>query len=992
MLLGAVAALLLTGSTAQPQSITNGLLEGIVLDSASAPFPGARIQVTERATGVSWWLSSDRAGYFRLPLLRPGEYDVFVEELGFQPVRIERVPIRPGGRQRLTMRLESVELPVNQVRQSVYEGSPAGSRAGESQWYGTFEINGLPEERRELTELGRLSTNADEELAVQGLPAWLSGVVVDGVPYAATMHPELSPGAIPAEAFPLSGFQAAELYSNAVDVEWSGSAGGYLSGHTRRGSANAELRAYADWSGDALTSSDFFSASELSANSYRGGAVLGGPIIRDTSHYVVGIDLRHLETPLPRPWEIDDFDAALLAVAQDSFGTDISAYTEPRVAEGELASAFGRFDWQIAPGHAISARANAAYLELGGAASQDPDLGPDRIASLGSRVKGADLSAAATLTSSFSRSISQELRVGIARGEREYSGTPVPATRIVDGGLGFGTDPTIPGEFERLALHFSETIHYFRGRHRLKAGVATRFESVRQRYTYARGGIFSFAGPDEFAGLRGAFEIAGGPSPLAEFSSFQIAAFLQDSWNAAPGLDVQFGIRYEFEHLDDGEVRLNLDWLERTGLANNSFDDNIRKFSARFGVLWDIAERHEWLVRGAAGIHHDQVGPSIFGELVTQNGSVDVRRGVGLLDSWPEAPSLGTASPVGSRLTLISPGFEPPRTRRASLGVTRLFEDGTAVHLSGAYRFTDLLPRRDDLNRPLAPTTRDQHGRPIFGTLVKEGTLIVPEPGSNRRFPDFDLVSALNADGSSSYWDATVAIERRAGPWLDLAAAYTYSLTHDDWLFGSGGPERQLNPFPDGLNGTDWVDGRSDFDAPHRAVIGVQLRLPSQLASARLAALYRFRSGRPFTPGFRNGVDVNGDGSGQNDPAFVDASIPGMDELIAKWDCLADQLDQFAERNSCRGPDDSVLDLRLALGLIEVQGLPVEVVLDALNLLDTDTGVRDRALFLIDRDSTLQTNPDGTITLPLVANQNFGETLVSRSAGRVLRLGIRVGL
>jgi hypothetical protein len=139
-------------------------------------------------------------------------------------------------------------------------------------------------------------------------------------------------------------------------------------------------------------------------------------------------------------------------------------------------------------------------------------------------------------------------------------------------------------------------------------------------------------------------------------------------------------------------------------------------------------------------------------------------------------------------------------------------------------------------------------------------------------------------------------------------------------------------------------------------------------------------------------VDVNGDGSGLNDPAYIDPAVAGIDELLQEWDCLADHLDEFAERNSCRGPDVHLLDVRFALGLVEAQGLPVEIVLDGLNLLDTDTGQRDRALFLIDRQVDLVTNPDGSITVPLVTNPNFGEALVRRSSGRVFRIGIRVGL
>ncbi len=985
--------MLLQLTPAHAQSITQGMLEGRVRDQAGNALVDAGIRVTESATGVSWSVSSDEEGRFQLFLLRPGDYDIFVEEIGYQPRRIEAVPVGPGDRRRVELILEPVQLPVDAVAVGPFPGPAANSRAGVGQRFRSFEIVGLPEERRELTELGRLSTVADEELAAEGLPGWMSQLAIDGIPFASTLHPDLPPGRIAAEAFPLSGFEMAELMTNAIDVEWSGAAGPYLSAQTRRGSTQTEARAYGDWTSGDLTSSDQFGSSDVSTASFRGGAVISGPIIRDTAHYAIGIDARRLESSLPRAWEIDDFDAELLTVASDSFGVDIEPYTRSRVAQADLVSGFGRFHWQINRRNAISARANGGYLKLGGGIDFDPDLGAAQIASLGSRVEGNDISIAASLNSVFSSWILQELRVGIDRSERNYIVSPLTGTRIVDGGLAFGTDPAAPGEFARVAVHLSETLHYIRRRHQVKAGVAATFESFEQRYAHGRGGIFTFGGPSEFAGLEGSFAIADRPAPFAEFSNQQFSIFLQDTWSATRGLDVLFGLRYEIELLDDKEVNRNQQWLDVSGLDNKNFDDDIRKLSARAGFVWDVSERHEWLVRGAGGIYHDRIGTAAFGELVTQDGSIEVRRAVGALGSWPAAPDPGTALFAGRRLTLIGPDFEPPRSGRASLGVTRLFPDGTAVHVAGNYRITDRLPRRDDLNRPLAPTSRDQHGRPIFGSLVKRGSLVAVEPGSNRRFSDFDLVSALNADGSSRYWGATVAVERHTGDWLDLLASYTHSQVRDDWLSASaGGPERELNPFPDGLNGMDWADGVGDLDVPHRAVVGVQLRFPQTLAGTRLAALYRFRSGRPFTPGFRDGVDVNGDGSGFNDPAFVDPSIPGVDELLQKWDCLADQEAEFAERNSCRGPDAHLLDARLALGLVELQGRPVEIVLDGLNLLDTDTGVRDRALFLIDREADLLTNPDGSITLPLVANPNFGEPLVTRSSGRVFRVGIRVGL
>ncbi len=264
-------------------------------------------------------------------------------------------------------------------------------------------------------------------------------------------------------------------------------------------------------------------------------------------------------------------------------------------------------------------------------------------------------------------------------------------------------------------------------------------------------------------------------------------------------------------------------------------------------------------------------------------------------------------------------------------------------------------------------------------------------PGTNRRFSGFDLVSAIDPDGYSDYWGMTVRLERQVGHGLHLLASYTYSRTTDNWLSGRGGdPAGQLSPFPDSLGGQDWAKGRSDFDVSHRVVVAAEFQ-PRLPLSPRLAFVYRYRSGYPFTPGFRNGVDANGDGSASNDPAFVDASLPGMSTVLSQWDCLRAQVGRFAERNVCRESGVHALDLRASFAPVRPGGYPVEVVVDALNLLESDFGVRDDALYLVDPSRTLSTNPaTGVVTVPLVVNPGFGKILVRRTTGRWLRLGVRV--
>ncbi len=315
--------------------------------------------------------------------------------------------------------------------------------------------------------------------------------------------------------------------------------------------------------------------------------------------------------------------------------------------------------------------------------------------------------------------------------------------------------------------------------------------------------------------------------------------------------------------------------------------------------------------------------------------------------------------------------------------------DGFTATISGTYRHTDFLPRRTNLNLPLAPIEYDQYGRPIYGTLVQQGQLLTVEPGTNERFSSFDVVSAINSDGYSDYWGLTLTVERQVSAEFQLLASFTYSQTTDNLLTAPGGaPGGGLSPFPDSLGGQDWASGRSDLDVPERLVLAalLQPRLP---LAPRLAVVFRYQSGAPFTPGFQTGVDASGTGSG-NDPAFIDPSVPGTSNLLAQWPCLAARWVSSPRATPAGTPGVEALDLRASFDLMRVAGSPVMLVIDAFNVLESDSGLRDHALYLIDATKQVTVNPGtGTVKVPLVANPDFGNVLVHAVTGRELRIGLR---
>jgi hypothetical protein len=956
--------------TATAQNLTAGSLGGVVQDALGLPLAKANVTLTDLATGSTTSAQAGRDGRFVFSLLAPGRYDAFVEQLGYRPKLIRGVLVFAASKAELGVTLAEVRPPVITVDTVAYGGSLGPSRYVVDGPPIVLDLADLLDDRRLITNVAGLSSAATPALEMEGLPGRLSGLALDGVPRVSAQHPAIAATGFDGVAFPLAAVWQAVGREGAADVEWPGFSGGFVSGQSLRGALGAQPRAYGDWS----------------AEGPRGGILLGGPLMGDSASFVAGAEAAQLKRSLPAPWLQDSLATDIVARAQDSSGTDIGSYLQGYHSQTTLLSGFARFEWQIAPTYAVAVRASAASAKV-----TNPDLGSVLPPSLGSTLQATDVSAEAWLTSRPSTKTALEVRLSMDGSTRDYRAPAIAGTTIVDGGLSFGADDALPGRFQRTDVRIGGTGHLSAGPHQFKLGIGLAFATHKQTYAAGTGGRFVFAGDSEFALGQGLFTQTVGPLPATSFSLPQTSLYVQDLWTAAPGLELLLGLRYDGEQWPQSSIILNQAWKTSAGLTNTDIPKRASQASPRLRIRWTGGGERPWVVHGDAGLFFGGADPAIMGELLTHAGAAESRRGLGILGSWPAVPDSTAAPVMGPALTLLARDFAPPRTGRVTVGFNRSLTGGISVDVSGTYRHTDFLPRRADLNLPLAPGARDQYGRTIYGTLVQDGSLLAAAPGSNRRFAGFDLVSAINADGFSDYWGVTVALERTLGRGLSLLASYTYSRTTDNWLgAGGGGPEAQLSPFADSLNGIDWAKGRSDFDVPHRLVLGAEVALPAR-PGVRLGLLYQYRSGYPFTPGFRDGVDANGDGSGSNDPAFVDNSVNGMDAVVARWDCLRSQIGRFVARNSCRAPGVQGLSARLAVGLPKVGDRRMELVLDALNVVHSDVGIVDRALFLVDRAGTLTQNPQTRVwTVPLVANPNFGKLLVRQTGATVWRVGLRL--
>lgn len=924
----------LLASAANAQSLTFGQLTGVVVDGARRPVPGAEVRVEDRASGAVRFAVTERSGTFRFVSLPAGRYHVRVEALGYRPVVLLDVDVGAGTDARLDVVTRQASPPVTTVDTVPRQGDAAGA----SDWLFARGFAELVGPRRLASEVAGLSTTSDRN-AVEGLPWRFAEAMVEG----SRLEFPGSPGGVGTDGaglgLPTRSLSAASVGGLGFDVEVGGPGIGIL-GTSRRGGRLPQTRATVE-----------------GGTANIGAAVSGsGPIQGDTAQINAGVDYQRSDIS---PLDAVDGDARI----------------------DERVSAFGRLDWQPGDRIAITTRASGSRYT-----SQGPAERSGLAAAFGNEFEAFSMQAAVNVHARVSRRVVTEWRVSSEVGDAAGLGGAVPRTAFATTGLDQGSAVGAPFEDQRATTRVSGLLHLDLGAHRLKGGFAASYDQNDVRYVRDSDGRFAFGDYVQGSPLnqRGAWSGSVIDSYAGAFRTSELAFLIQDSWRLAEGLTLSLGARAERSQLPLGQIERNASWLAATGLDNRAVSQPGSRLAPRVGLRWELGSQREWVIEGGGGVFHDLPDRRDLAEALTLDRGADVRRGVGDMSSWPLAPSAANAPVVGRTLSMLGPDFEGPRTQRFALGVTRRLGAWSAS-LSGVYRHTDFLARRSDLNLPASAPGEDQHGRPLFGSLQQVGTLVTAVPGSNRRFAGFDAVHAIEATGFSDFWGATVGVERVQDDGLSVGLQYTYSSTTDNVLgFGNA----VLSPFPNGLNGQDWAEGRSDFDVPHRVLVAADW---AASGAVRLGVVYRLSSGAPFTPGVRGGVDANADGDWRNDPAAIDTTLAGLSDLFGKWSCLKDDIGSFATRNACRGGIVHRLDVRAALRLGSLGVGKVELLLEGLNVLAPISGPVDRALLLVDPTGTTTTDSGtGVTTVPYIVNPNFGKVLSDRSPGVLWRVGVRI--
>lgn len=958
------------------QSPTLGTIAGQVVDDRGVSVPDATITLTRG--GATLVVSrGETSGRFRFDGLVPGEYAVLAEQVGYQPVRTVAIGVFAGQRTQVLVTLERRPPPITGVverRHTASSTTSAGAVGGDLQSLAR---------RRDATGVAHDATSTIVPgdgrdafgLGVNGLAPMHSRLLVDGMEELLLRHPGLPGEGAASALFARDAMAQASLLDFSLDPEWADGGGATLGLVSASGSGRMRVQPWFTYSGASLGGAAEDNPADSSGTSLQAGVTLSGGFRNDSGSWALRVDYRNLAEPTAAPFEGGSDLVDAIAVAAG--GTDVSAWTSPTVRRMSGATVSGRLAWQPTRSSRIAARFGAASWD-----EDNPLVASLPVNGAGVTLKSSELSA----TGSFElwgeewHSIT---RVGVQSTSRDWTGVSLPFTGLVSDGVALGGAPGLPGEFEERRLTVSETVTFPMGAHTIKVGGSASKRNVTHGILDDAGSAWFGSLEDLSAGI-GSWSRFTNSANEVDFGVTELAGYGQDEWRVSPSVLITAGVRYEVQSLPLDKLTPNL--LVADFFALNSAVVPISKASGigpRAAITWDAGARGRTVVRLAGGLVPGRHDLAAFSEALRQNGDARIERATGAID-WPSGNPADALESIP--ITMYGEGARAPRSIVFEGTLSQRVADGTTLQVSGGYRHTDYLLRREDANMHQGPLAIGDGGRAVWGELEQFGSLIVAAPGSNRRFTEFDNVWALFSSGYADHKHATVSLNHQGVAGLSLLASYTWSKTEDNMLGQlSADPADRALVLGTAVGDDEWVIGTSDLDIPHRLMLraGYQLR-----SGVTVAARWRWRSGLPFTPGFRAGVDVNGDGSGNNDPVSQQA-VAGLSGHLESAGCEAPTGD-FAERNSCRADAVQALDAELGLRLPVGGSRRVMLTVSAFNLVSTTTGVVDRAAVLVDPEGTISTGANGRLVLPLVLNDNFGQVLSRRNDPRTIRIGLRV--
>jgi len=962
---------------AQSQA-TTGVIEGTVSDATGAVLPGVTVTLRNTATNFQQVHVTDSAGRFRGVLLPLGPYEITAALEGFSKQVMKGLDLSVG--QTLTVPIKlgqaaaSEEIVVTAEAPLIETARTEGATRIDEE-----AVSDLPNNGRNFLDLTKLTPGVTivqgpdgDELSINGQKGIANNISVDGADFNNPFFGEQRGGQRPAFTFNLDAVKELVVVADGANAEFGRSQSGFVNVITKSGTNDMQGTAHFVFKNDSLSGNpkrpDGTEAPKFDSSQYQAGFTVGGPIVRDRTFYFAALDYQNADsTKQTDPTRIEPrVVAALAALGAPNENGSIDRTNDARVL-------LAKVDHTINPQHILTVRYNYTWSEQINGTFDVDSWGR----SANATEKDSSHAGTGSLISTFSSTLLNEFRFQYARENRPrpYDGPnvtgqsrPLPDTAFDFGrSYRFGEPFFIPVKYYDTRLQLTNNLSWLRGAHSIKGGVDyNRVNSVQTFVGFANG-RYIFSSTDGFlnylqnpkyvecsngtnsqtgvcsggASVTGPvllyLQQAGANGLTVEEAGTQSipqtepAVFLQDSWQATPNLNVQYGLRWEAEIEPDpitppsqvfyapfigktvkgqefpsnGKIPSDYNmWQPRLGLSWNPNGDGKRVFRANYGIFYG---RIPGLTLASSRSTNGTRGQTIF-----RNSAL-----TGILGPVPAYPNIIPQSQIGSPFLpdvfVFDKDFQNPRTNSASVSWEQELVPDYAFLIKYNYAKGDHITRFVNRNDPLL-------GSP-WSTGLAPG-------GAN----GIATLTTIESTAKSLYQGVTLGLTKRPSHNVAFQAYYTYSKDKSD-------DDNERDPFSFRYAKVTDLDAEyswSDRDQRHRFNSWVLWNAP---LGVDVNIRYSYRSAQPKS------ITASG----------ADAATPQdrCSKRNADGSCTADAV--VFRRNMGRKDNEfSSLDFRVSR-MFNVGAVQLEPAIDVFNLFNSKNLRRPEVTNLIfNFDGTVQ--------------------------------------
>jgi Carboxypeptidase regulatory-like domain len=838
----------------QAQSAT-ATLSGTVKDENGALVSGAKITVTDPATGLRRRAATNDDGAFTIPLLPPATYAVLVERQGFATAKLSDVVLNVGDNVVLNIQLKvgPIQDEVVQVvdGHSLINESPAVATTVDRQFVENLPLNGRGFQSLIVLTPGvvRTTTNAFEkgQFSVNGQRSNANYFTVDGVSAnfgvsaanglgqgAAGAQPALSSSGGTNSLVSIDGVQEFKIQTSTYAPEFGRTPGGQIQIATRSGTNRFRGTVFEYFRHDSLDANDWFanragfSKPSLRQNDF--GGVLGGPIIKNRTFFFFSYEGLRLRLPQTRITEapstvlrqrvpvtlrpfLNAFPQPNGPETANGLALFSASYSDPSNAEaasiridqtiGQKVTLFGRYNY--APSESVN-------RGVGGLSLNTLDQG---------KFNTQTLTIGSTVV--VSRRLVNEIRFNLSRGRAsnlirldEFGGAAIPPESTlfppsfssrgdvlgVIFSAGTNTGFIIGKNVDNLQrqVNMVDNFSATAGSHQLKFGAdyrrLTPFNGIRQYTQFAT-----------ITGESGA--IAGRASSVLLQSTIPVtllinnlSAYGQDTWRVSRRLTLTYGLRWEVNPSPrgiDGTDLLTMNGLDHPSTATLAppgtplYETTYHNFAPRFGFAYQLSQRQrrETVFRGGFGVFYD-LG---YGSIGIATASFP---NVATIFRSDVAFPLDAATAAPPPLSLIPP-------------VSRIEVTDRNLKLPDTLQWNFAVEQAFGGNQTISASYLGAAGR----RLLRRSTLM-------NLNPNFPQITITKNGASSAYHALQLQYKKRISKGLQALASYTWAHSVDNASSDYPeffAPDTRIDPRQD--------RGPSDFDVRHSFDAAVSYNIPA---------------------------------------------------------------------------------------------------------------------------------------------------------------------